>query len=260
MNQPMKLYLITGASRGIGAALARALLRQGHALRCVSRGPHLPLQTLVGQSGLPFVSLQADLSDPGAWPDVAAQLLDGVTPKGLSGICLIHNAAQLDPIAPVGSPLNDPQRIAQLFHLNVLAPLALTQAFVEQVQDWPIGKQVLNISSGAGRSPRQGWSSYCSSKAALDMYSQCLAAEQAARPYPVRVVSLAPGIVDTEMQAQIRAQDAANFPEVARFARLHAEGALWSPDRVAAGICTLLDDPAYGQTVLLDLRTLPAST
>ena len=67
-----------------------------------------------------------------------------------------------------------------------------------------MAKRILNISSGAGRNPYEGWGAYCTTKAGLDHFSRVVAMEQANEQYPVEIVSIAPGIIDTDMQATIR--------------------------------------------------------
>jgi benzil reductase ((S)-benzoin forming) len=113
-------------------------------------------------------------------------------------------------------------------------------------------RRILNISSGAGRNPTTGWGVYCSTKAALDMYSRVIHAEQGENG--VRVVSLAPGVVDTAMQATIRASNPRDFPEVSRFKEMHESGKLATPEGVAARILNYLDRDDFGTTDIDDVR------
>jgi NAD(P)-dependent dehydrogenase (short-subunit alcohol dehydrogenase family) len=111
---------------------------------------------------------------------------------------------------------------------------------------------VLNISSGAGRNPTAGWGVYCATKAALDMYTRVAMQEQDA--HGARFVSLAPGVVDTDMQSAIRSSDPAAFPALSRFQDLHASGKLATPQGVAARIAAYLERDDFGTTEIDDIR------
>ena len=113
------------------------------------------------------------------------------------------------------------------------------------------------ISSGAAFLIYAGWSAYAAGKASLDQWVRTVAAEQELQHRSVRVLSIAPGILDTEMQAIARAQQAGHYPWVAEFRELKARGALRSPDTAAREIWDILEgDVANGS--VLDLHK-PAS-
>ena len=95
---------------------------------------------------------------------------------------------------------------------------------------------------------------YCSSKAGLDMHSQVLAAEQADQAHPVKVLALAPGIVDTHMQDLIRTQTEEDFPMLDKFVELKENNLLVPPETVAQQIIHVLEREDYGNKVLMDLR------
>ncbi|MEM7656079.1 MAG: (S)-benzoin forming benzil reductase [Bacteroidota bacterium] len=249
----MHLFIITGTSRGIGAALAESLLDPNHALLCISRSENADLVEKAAQCGCPVEDVHWDLSETEAAALQFDTWLDNRDFDQLSSINFIQNAGVLDPIEQVhGDWLLE--TVTHNLAVNLVTPMAMTGVFVRYVQELDIPKRLLNISSGAGRRPIPGWSAYCTSKAGLDMFSQCLAAEQQAQEWPIQVVSLAPGTVDTAMQDQIRATNQAAFPPVERFHQLKAEGKLWSPEKAAQGIVGLLQDPDFGEEVLLDLR------
>src|SRR5690606_26051883 len=183
-----------------------------------------------------------DLSDPAAAESVARQVM-GALPRGAHRYLLINNAGTLGPVGPGPHPAQD---IAAALQLNVTAAMVLTGHFVKATQDLGATRRILNISSGAGRGAVAGWGVYCASKAALDMYSRCVKLEQG--PNGARIVSLAPGVIDTAMQARIRTTDPAVFPTLSRFTELHAKGQLSAPDAVAARILAYLDSDDFGQT------------
>ena len=109
------------------------------------------------------------------------------------------------------------------------------------------------ISSGAAHSVYAGWTSYGAGKAAVDQWVRAAGAEQALRGQRCRVLSVAPGVVATAMQEEIRAMSAVDFPEVAKFIELHETGALREPKTAAREIWALLERD-LGNGSVLDLR------
>ncbi len=112
-------------------------------------------------------------------------------------------------------------------------------------------RRILHVSSGAGRSAYPGWSVYCATKAALDMHARAVELDQDAQ---VKICSLAPGIIDTDMQAEIRASSLAQFPLRERFEQLKRDGALVSPQACAQGLVDYLLSPVFGEHAVADLR------
>ncbi len=240
--------ILTGASRGLGAALARGLLQPGTRLLTLARRNDPELAALARERGAELTEIQVDLSDPAA-ATLAIQALD--IPRDAGRYLLINNAGTVHPVANTRA-LDDAAAIGQAFTLNVTAVMLLTARFLQGLDGLEAERRILNISSGAGRNPNAGWGVYCATKAALDMYSRVLKAEHA--DSGVRIVSLAPGIVDTDMQANIRASDPAAFPALARFQEFHSTGKLASATDVAARMLAYLDRDDFGQTELDDIR------
>ena len=108
----------------------------------------------------------------------------------------------------------------------------LGSGFVSTMNDLDAEGLLVMMSSGAGKQPFTGWSSYCAAKAALDMWVRVVALEQAERKSKVVVASVGPGVVDTPMQAEIRSREHDAFPDVDRFQAMHADGKLASPSDV----------------------------
>jgi NAD(P)-dependent dehydrogenase (short-subunit alcohol dehydrogenase family) len=96
-----------------------------------------------------------------------------------------------------------------------------------------------------------GWSVYCATKAALDNHARAVHEEGV---QGLKISSLAPGIVDTGMQAEIRSRSAREFPQVAKFRSLKAAGELASPEETAAKITRLLLSSAFGKEPVTDVR------
>lgn len=244
----MSHYIITGSSRGIGEAIANKLLQPGNTLFCTSRNINEELVERAVSIGATIFYFTNDLSDPDAVAEFARQVWNRIIPDNVRRIALINNAGMLSPIGPVES--NDHGKIAEHIHLNLLAPMLLASSFLKHTANLNIPKTILSISSGAANSPYFGWSAYCSSKAALDMFTKTVALEQSFATHPTKIISIAPGIVETAMQSVIRETDQKDFREVEKFVMLHKEGKLSSPEYVAEAIVnSLFDDAVFSGSV-----------
>jgi len=242
--------IITGHSRGIGAALAEALLAQGVAVLGLARASNDELAErypdLLSQAGLDL----ADSRVLARWLDESDMLLRFLA--GAYQAILINNAGTLHPMGAPGLPQGHLQ-IAQAVSLNVTAPLMLTDAFVS-LTSGVADRRVLHLSSGAGRAPYAGWSVYGATKAALDLHARAV---QLDKVPGLRVASVAPGVVDTAMQAEIRGSSETAFPGKARFDALKRDGALADPQVVAQQMVRYLLSADFGQDPVADLRSLP---
>ncbi|HEY9102126.1 SDR family NAD(P)-dependent oxidoreductase [Chitinimonas sp.] len=247
----MRSYVITGASRGLGLGLARAVAAAGGQLIALARKESAELAALGADlPGYRFVGL--DLGQPEAVEAVADEVFGSLAALSSEGVYLINNAGVVDPIAPAGQ--YDNAAMVQSLTVNLSSAIQLCNVFLRHFQQRAGDRRILNISSGAGRNPYPSWSVYCAGKAGLDMYSRCVGIEQAALPGGVRIASLAPGIVDTGMQATIRGTDAADFPLVEQFRDYYAEGALVDPLQCGAEVLELLHSEHVGFGDILNIR------
>lgn len=239
--------LLSGHSRGLGDALARDLLGRGHHLLGLGRSGNAALARDFPQH---FSEQALDLSDLTALAGWLAggQLRDFLADADQA--VLINNAGMLQPVGPLGS--QGDADIARALALNLGAPLILADAFVAATGHCT-DRRIVHISSGAARNAYAGWSVYGATKAGLDQHARAVALEQ----HPgLRIASLAPGVVDTDMQAEVRASDAGHFPQHARFAALKADGQLSTPASAARRLADHLLGERFGQSVDGDLRTL----
>ena len=247
------LTILTGASRGMGLALAQQLCTQADAqLLCISRQNAPALDSWAAAKGAHLVQWRADLAQPIPVSQRLLAWLQQIDPSQLASATLINNAGVIGHLGPL-TPQND-LLLQQTLAINLEAPMQLTAAFLTATRAWPVSKKILNISSGLGRRAMAGSSMYCASKAGMDHYSRCVALEEADLPHGVRIVSLAPGVIDTDMQSDLRAGDEHQFPARENFVKLKATGALSSPDEAAARVLAYLHRPDFGQHPVADSR------
>ncbi|MGO4153524.1 SDR family oxidoreductase [Cupriavidus sp. YAF13] len=244
------LIIITGTSRGLGASLTQALLKPGNRLVCVSRSRNPELERAASASGVKVAWHLQDLSQAGPSATWLGSVLD-VVEETLASVTLILNAGVIDPIGPIAN-LREPAVVQHLL-TNLATPMTMTAAFLSHTERFGCPRKILAISSGAARRPVEGWSAYCAGKAGLDMFVRSINAEYAQAPAEraVRAVALAPGVVDTGMQATIRNAD---FAQVQRFRDLKDNDQLASADDTAQRIAAYLQRPDFGSTELDDIR------
>lgn len=247
-RNPHHLYILTGASRGMGHAMAEQLLQPGHTLITIARGP-LPLTC---PQGAHFEHWQLDLSQPQPAALHLEHWLRSQTPQDFASVQLINNAGVIPSIAPLSDI--EAAAIAHALRVGLEAPMLLTSSLLRATADWALPKKVLNISSGLGRRAMASQATYCAAKAGLDNFSAALALEEARKPHGARVCSLAPGVIATDMQVQMRNARAQDFPDQERFHQLHAQGLLTTPEDAAAQVLAWLQRPDFGAQVLADVR------
>lgn len=237
--------MLTGHTRGLGAAIAEELLARGIAVLGVARTGNAEL---AAQHTAMLTQVRIDLADADA---VAAWLADGVLER-FYGNCttalLINNAGLLQPVGPAGTLAA--AAMAATVSVNVTAPLLFADRFIAASTGAP-DRRLLHVSSGAARSAYPGWSIYCATKAALDHHARAIALEN----HPgLRVASLAPGVIDTDMQAEIRATPGDRFPLRQRFVELKEQGLLTCPAVAARQFVDHLLGDRFGDPVIADLR------
>ncbi|MDZ7590306.1 MAG: SDR family NAD(P)-dependent oxidoreductase [Rubrivivax sp.] len=242
------LTILTGASRGLGLAMARQCLEAGHRLLTISRRP----AELPSPAGAELEQWSADLAEPAP---VAARLqawLATIDPAALASATLVNNAGVISQPAPLGSV--SATDLSRALRVGLEAPTLLSAAFLHATAAWPLPRKLLLVSSGLGRRAMAGSASYCAAKAGLDHLARAVALEQAALPHGARIVSLAPGVIDTDMQVQLRGADPVLFPERERFLGLQAAGQLDSPAQAAAKVLRYLARADFGSSPVADVR------
>jgi len=237
-----KYFFITGSSKGLGRALVNELLKDSH-----NKVFGLSRTNTIRHQNFTFIKI--DLFDTKSLNKFSFPPIENV-----HQLVLINNAGTIGEIKHVGK--KDSSEIFKTFQLNTIAPAILSNQFIKQYQNLKASKSILNISSGAGRHTISSWAEYCASKSALDMYSQVVDEEQAEQKHPFKLFSIAPGIIDTDMQTEIRSADKNDFAQLDYFKNLKHTNSLDKPEDIASLIISILDTSKKGQGVLLDVREL----
>lgn len=238
----MKLAIITGGSRGLGAALVEKYAAMGWETIELSRSGNHPF------------SHSCDFSDRQASSVVLNQLFLELSQKPWEQIAVINNAGMIKPVGKASE--FKPADWHANIDVNFTAVVAVTSFFIQFFQNHAANKYIVNISSGAAHQPRFGWSLYCATKAAVEMFSNSVALEQQLQAHPVNSIIINPGVIDTQMQQEIRETPVELFPDRARFEGFSAEGLLSNPVDVAAEIIDIVAaEPKSGGTYsVLDKR------
>lgn len=239
----MNKYFVTGSSKGIGRGLVENLLKDiNNSVTGISRTNAIEHER--------FTHIEMDLGDIESLVIRVDDFykLDNSYEK----IILINNAGYLGEIKYIGDiPDKD---FYHAYNINITAPAILMNAFIRNFRDNEAEKKIINISSGAAKVPYDGWSEYCSSKAAIDMLSRVANVERDKRGYDFTIVSLAPGVIETDMQEQIRGTSKKDFSNVDRFHTLKKNNELQSPDEAARKIIRFIEKASPHQEPVVDIR------
>jgi NAD(P)-dependent dehydrogenase (short-subunit alcohol dehydrogenase family) len=190
------VVIVTGASRGLGAAMAQSSAEMGADVVLTARSQdELDRQAeLIRRKGREALVVVADLNEPQDCRSVVQQALQCFGALH----ALINNGGILEPMATIAQA--DPQAWLRNWQVNLLAPVLLTQEALPALRI--SGGRVVNVSSGAAEKVTPGWAAYSLAKAALNHLTRFLAQEEPG----ITALSVRPGVVDTAMQAAIRAK------------------------------------------------------
>jgi benzil reductase ((S)-benzoin forming) len=222
--------IVTGVSRGLGAALARELLERGFTVLGIGRTNNA---TLAGDR---YRFAHIDLADAAATDRLLAPAFRDIEERRPVSVCLLNNAATVDAIGVVGR-LSSPQ-ISSAITTNLTAAVALANLFCRVFTDRKMSRRVINISSGAAEEALPGHAVYCVAKAGIEMLTLALAADQGAQTF--RAITVRPGLMATDRQTFFRAQPPEVLPVVELFKGFERDGMLVPPEAVASKIVSHL--------------------
>lgn len=227
------IYIITGTSRGIGRAVAARLLETGQRVFGISRSA----SPLAGTRG--FTEILGSVTDAAVLGPLFEAVRGALADHDCDLLCLLNNAALLEPMKPVEHCLVD--EIRQHIEVNLTAPIMLTARFMAFFADLERRKKVVFMTSGAGRRPLPDMSLYCSTKAGLSMFSDCVGREQEGQANAFEIAAISPGMVETDMQSTARAKSAGVFRSGELFRGALADGVVQDADAVARKICAIME-------------------
>ncbi len=239
----MNYFYITGTSRGIGKAITEELLKsKDNFVYGMSRN------SMIEHKNYEHITIDFNDLDQ-------TRNFEFKQHKDAGKLVLINNAGVLGHVTQVGNLETD--EIIQSYNINLISPSILTNNFIHTYKESPAEKMVINVSSGAARHTISSWSTYCSTKSGLEMFARVIMEEQKEMgENPVKVFSIAPGVVDTEMQDEIREVEPENFSELDRFIQLKKEGKLEDPQLVGRYFADVINNPDKFKDPLMDLRNL----
>lgn len=231
------LFIITGTSSGIGDAIKNHLLSNHDDTDVVG------VSRSAENTAFRYSHHLIDLEDTHK-----VEKFNFPNPDNYERICLINNAAILGQIATQKNL--DIASIKSMYSINLAAVHILCAKFIQTYRHFHGEKIIINISSGAGQNPYASWSSYCATKAGVDMLTRCIVLEEKEEENPFYAFSVAPGVVNTKMQAQIRSTPNKDFQLKQKFVDLYENNELYDAEKVASMIIKISMNPVnYTETI-----------
>ncbi len=237
-----KVVVITGASRGIGAATARVFVQAGARVALLARSA-AQVQDLAADLGGAALALPCDVADAASVSDALAKVMA----RWARVDVLINNAGVIDPIARIADA--EPGDWGSAIDINLKGVFHGMRAAIPMMRAQGSGT-ILTVSSGAAHAPLEGWSAYCASKAGAAMLTRAAHLEE--NGHGLRVLGLSPGTVATDMQVRIKASGVNPVSQLDPSVHILAD---W-PARALLWMCTAAADPWLGQEISLRDETI----
>ena len=231
----MYKFFITGTSSGIGLAVAELALAKGHTVVGISRNCKISHK-----------NYQHHFLDLSRLPEVKA--FEFTLNESFEKVILINNAGTLGEVKTVGNL--SANSFEEVYNINLIAPSILINSFIKQLKSAKAKKNILCVSSGAAGYPIKSWANYCATKAGLDHFCRVIYKEHP----QIKVMSVAPGVVNTAMQTAIRGVDESDFEDRQRFIDLHESGELTEPAVVAEKFLQLIENDNLIKEAVFTLR------
>lgn len=227
----MDVAIVTGVSKGLGEQIAQCLLTEGIGVIGVSRTENTTLSSIAEKHDTLYRYVCGNLNDMNAVSLIIDEVSDVLGSSDVDQLYVVNNAAMLEPVG-FAHQLNG-NAIREHYALNVFAPMDILQGVLHFVEKRDITVTCGNITSGAATSAIAGWSAYSSAKAAINAYTRTVAKEQELLGTTHQLFAFSPGVMDTNMQQEIRSADEDVFPDVDVFRGYKEAGRLVQPEVVA---------------------------
>lgn len=247
----MKHIIITGTSRGIGESFAKQLIHEDHHLICISRTANQRIIDQAKEMNCRLDYFHYDLTNLRGLDRLVEDIFGKIElHSGDDAVYLINNAAMLTPVSPIERI--ETGKIIENIHLNLLAPMIITSNYLKWTKNRNADKRILNISSASAKYLLPSQSCYSTAKAGLDSFTRSMNLEQKLAKYPAKVAAVYPGMIDTNLQSEIRSVSTDLFPYVNEFIQISEEGKLQTPEYTANKLIEILFSDDFGKTVVLE--------
>lgn len=241
----MKLVIITGTSKGLGFELAKFFCKKSYTVISISKS-----QQKFDNCGL-IRHLIFDLSNPGEFEALESQIFSMINIEKVKSALLINNAAIIG--IPNRIKKYSYKKMTKVFKVDLVAPILLSTFFLNLFGDKNISTTIINISSGAAYKPISGLAAYSAAKAGLESFTKSLAIENK-KNKKFKVLSISPGVMDSDMQKEIRESTKEEIPEVDLFTKLKTKNLLCPTIKRAGEIISIYESNHFlsGDVLFLD--------
>lgn len=229
----MEYIIITGASKGLGRSLARKMTDKDKALVLIARDKKELVRLkyeLENKCAQKILIYPFDLNNYDKAGELMKNILSECNQSNDCKITFINNAGSIHPIKTVNHLVEED--IKSNLTVNILSPIFIISKLIEFAIQNKKELKVINISSGAYKQPINSWALYCTSKAAIQMYLEVAFSENKCNSF-IKILSVDPGVMDTEMQKSIRTAESKGFDKKDEFINLYRDNKLRSTNSVA---------------------------
>lgn len=237
----MKIAIVTGVSKGLGASVAELFLNTDITLFGVSRTENDKLKQIADETNTIYEHFKSDLTQEKDLECLIHGIGDRLAYYQPSHIYLVNNAAMVNPVHQASELVNE--ELSQHIHLNMTAPMILINSILQHSNNLGATLVGLTVTSGAAENPIYGWSAYCSTKAAVNMFTKTVALEQHELKTGHKLVAFNPGIMDTNMQQDIRKHSYEEFLDIDRFKSYKDNELLRDPQEIANVLYKIIINP-----------------
>ncbi|WP_249870203.1 (S)-benzoin forming benzil reductase [Oceanobacillus saliphilus] len=236
----MKYAIVTGSSKGLGESIAQLFLESGVHVIGLSRSTNGHLSEVAKENNTIYKHIACDLSKIELLNEACEEISEAIFPENPSTIYLVNNAGVVEPIQQ--SMHIQTEELLKHVHVNTVAPMGLTNYFLNKANEKGVPLISAIITSGAAESPMFGWSVYCSTKASMNMYTKTVALEQEELKTENKIIAFSPGIMDTEMQKKIRSSSKEEFMDVEKFKDYKKHDLLKGTELIGGVLVDILTD------------------